>query len=28
LCAIGHELHETTTCHLIIPPPEKKNLEK
>ena len=28
LCAIGHELHETTTCHLIIPPPEKKNLAK
>jgi hypothetical protein len=28
LGAIGHELHETTTCHLIIPPPEKKNLAK
>jgi len=28
LCAIGHELHETTTCHLIIPPLEKKNLVK
>jgi len=28
LGAIGHELHETTTCHLIIPPPEKKNLPK
>ena len=28
LGAIGHKLHETTTCHLIIPPPEKKNLAK